>query len=178
MSEINRSDQELWVSWDDYHQLIEQLALIVHRSGWQFDQILCLARGGLRVGDVLSRLFDRPLAILSASSYREERGKRQTELILSTSVSSTAGPLQGRVLVVDDLADSGATLAGVIAHLQSAFPQIREIRTAVLWWKARSVFHPDFHVQKLSHNPWIHQPFERYDTSSPQDLAVLTEKRD
>ncbi len=172
------TDQDLWVSWDEYHQLIERLALTVHDSGWAFDQILCLARGGLRVGDVLSRIFDRPLAILSTSSYRGVGRTEQNELILSASISSTAGPPQGRVLVVDDLADSGATLGAVIAHLSSDFPNIRAMRTAVIWWKARSSFVPDFYVQKLPHNPWIHQPFERYDMSSPQDLGCLPEKRD
>ncbi len=65
------TDKDLWVSWDVYNGLIERLALQIHQDGWQFDQILCLARGGLRVGDVLSRIFDKPLAILMASSYRD-----------------------------------------------------------------------------------------------------------
>ena len=45
--------KHLYVSWDEYHLLIERLAIQVHKSGWEFDQILCLARGGLRPGDVL-----------------------------------------------------------------------------------------------------------------------------
>jgi hypoxanthine phosphoribosyltransferase len=60
--------KHLYVSWDEYHRLIERLALKVHASGWAFDQILCLARGGMRPGDVLSRVFDKPLAIMSTSS--------------------------------------------------------------------------------------------------------------
>ena len=60
--------KHLYVSWDEYHLLIERLALKVHGSGWEFDQILCLARGGLRPGDVLSRVFDKPLAIMDAST--------------------------------------------------------------------------------------------------------------
>ena len=51
-------DENLWVSWDEYHRLIARLALNVHESGWKFDKILCLARGGLRVGDQMSRIFD------------------------------------------------------------------------------------------------------------------------
>ena len=58
----------LHVSWDQYHKLIEKLALQVHESGWEFDEILCLARGGMRVGDVLSRIFDKPLGVLFTSS--------------------------------------------------------------------------------------------------------------
>lgn len=176
MSGSTNTDQDLWVSWDEYHQLIERLALTVHDSGWQFDQILCLARGGLRVGDVLSRLFDRPLAILSTSSYRGQGGTDQGELILSPSVSSTAGPLQGKILVVDDLADSGATLSAVQSHLCDQFPGVSEIRSAVLWWKPCSVFAPDFYVHKLLHPSWIHQPFERYDTLALKEIGRLTEK--
>src|SRR5699024_11860929 len=71
------TDSDLWVSWDEYHRLIERLALQVHESGWQFDKIVCLARGGMRVGDVLSRIYDIPLGILATSSYREAAGTEQ-----------------------------------------------------------------------------------------------------
>ena len=79
------TDKDLWVSWDEYHRLIERLALKVYESGWKFDQVLCLARGGVRPGDVFSRIFDVPLAILSTSSYREEAG---TVRVTSTSPST------------------------------------------------------------------------------------------
>ena len=61
------TDKDLWVSWDEYHHAIEALALMVHESGWRFDHVLCLARGGMRPGDIFSRIFDVPLAILSTS---------------------------------------------------------------------------------------------------------------
>ena len=63
---------KLDVSWDEYHQSIELLAQQIHQSQWKFDRIVCLARGGLRVGDILSRIFNQPLAILAASSYGGE----------------------------------------------------------------------------------------------------------
>ena len=71
---LTEDGKHLYVSYDDYHGLIEKLALQIHKSGWQFDTILCLARGGLRPGDILSRIFDKPLAIMSTSSYRAEAG--------------------------------------------------------------------------------------------------------
>ena len=102
--------KHLYVSWDEYHMLIERLALKVHSSGWQFDQILCLARGGMRPGDVLSRVFDKPLAIMSTSSYRAEAGTIQGRLDIAKYITMPKGELAGRVLLVDDLADSGVTL--------------------------------------------------------------------
>lgn len=161
MSEAGNS--ELRVSWDQYHRHIEDLALLVHRSGWKFDQILCLARGGLRPGDVLSRLFNVPLAILSTSSYREDAGSTQGELSIAKHVTMPRGTLTGRVLLVDDLVDSGVTLDKVRKHLGEAFPGVTEVRSAVIWYKARSCMRPDYFLQYLEGNPWILQPFEEYD---------------
>lgn len=162
---------ELRVSWDQYHRHIEALALLVHRSSWQFDHILCLARGGLRPGDVLSRLFNVPLAILSTSSYREEAGSQQGELAIARHVTMPAGSLAGRVLLVDDLVDSGVTLEKVQHHLREAFPDVTEVRSAVIWYKARSVMRPDYFVEHLEGNPWIMQPFEVYEQMGIAGLA-------
>ena len=162
--------KDLYVSWDEYNRLIEKLVLKVWESGWSFDAILCLARGGLRVGDVMSRVFDRPLGVLFTSSYRENAGTTQSRLIISEHLSSAA-PLPGRRwLLVDDLVDSGATLVEVIPLLKQRHPQVEEIRSAVIWRKGASVAEPDFYIEHLPTNPWIHQPFEEYDHMSPSDL--------
>lgn len=164
--------KDLYVSWDEYHRLIERLALAIHESGWRFDALLCLARGGLRVGDVISRIYDMPLAILAASSYREAAGREQGALDIGEYITMTRGTLSGNLLLVDDLVDSGVTLARVIEHLKLRFPAVTEVRTAVLWYKAGSAFRPDYYVEHLASNPWIHQPFEVYDAMGPQKLAA------
>jgi hypoxanthine phosphoribosyltransferase len=162
--------KHLYVSWDEYHMLTERLALKVHNSGWQFDQILCLARGGMRPGDVLSRVFDKPLAIMSTSSYRAEAGTIQGRLDIAKYITMPKGELAGRVLLVDDLADSGVTLRAVVERLRS-MPSITELRSAVIWVKAASDYTPDYYVEHLTTSPWIHQPFEDYDTMRPDRLA-------
>jgi hypoxanthine phosphoribosyltransferase len=162
--------KDLYVSWDEYNRLIEKLALKVWESAWSFDAILCLARGGLRVGDVMSRLFDRPLGVLFTSSYRENAGTTQSRLIISEHLSSAAPLPGGRWLLVDDLVDSGATLVEVIPLLKQRHPQVQEIRSAVIWRKGASVAEPDYYIEHLPTNPWIHQPFEEYDHMSPSDL--------
>jgi hypoxanthine phosphoribosyltransferase len=164
--------KDLYVSWDEYHRLIERLALAIHESGWHFDALLCLARGGLRVGDIISRVYDMPLAILAASSYREAAGREQGSLDIGEYITMTRGTLGGNLLLVDDLVDSGVTLARVIDHLKQRFPAVAEVRTAVLWYKACSAFRPDYYVEHLASNPWIHQPFEVYDAMGPQKLAA------
>jgi uncharacterized protein len=176
MAMSHSTDTDLWVSWDDYHLLIEQLALQVYESGWHFDQILCLARGGLRVGDVLSRIYDKPLAILSTSSYREAGGTQQGDLDISNYITITKGEFGGQVLLVDDLVDSGKTLERVGVHLKQHYQSVCEVKSAVIWYKACSQVKPDFYVQYLPSNPWIHQPFENYDTLRPTQLAAWMKK--
>jgi hypoxanthine phosphoribosyltransferase len=170
------TDKDLWVSWDDYHRAIEGLARMVHDSGWQFDQVLCLARGGLRPGDIFSRIFDVPLAILSTSSYREDVGRVQGTLDIAKHITMTKGPLCGRVLLLDDLVDSGVTLENVHAHLRENFPAVSEVRSAVIWCKACSSVRPDYFLEYLDTNPWIHQPFEEYDSLRPHQLKAWMKK--
>jgi len=170
------TDRDLWVSWDDYHHLIERLALQIHESGWTFDKIVCLARGGLRVGDVISRIYDVPLGILATSSYREAAGTQQGDLDIAQFITITRGTLSGKVLLVDDMVDTGQTFKRVHEHLRHQFPAITEMRSAVLWWKGHSKATPDYYIDKLDTNPWIHQPFEDYDSLRPQQLEAWVSK--
>ena len=160
----------LQIDWDHYNRLVERLALKVHDSGYRFNQIICIARGGLRVGDVLSRIFEQPLAILSTHSYTSEGGTVRGELVIAEHMTMTKPRLGERVLLVDDMVDSGHTLAAVHAELPRRFPHVTELRTAVLWWKACSVFKPEYWVDYLADNPWIQQPFEVYDDLDPDRL--------
>jgi hypoxanthine phosphoribosyltransferase len=166
--------QDLYVTWDEYHVMIERLALQIHDSGYCFNSLLCIARGGLRIGDVISRIYDMPLAILSASSYREAAGTQQGQLYIAASITLPGGSLSGKVLLVDDLVDSGHTLLQVRQYVRQQCSAITEMRTAVLWYKAVSQYKPDYYVQYLPTSPWIHQPFEKYDRLRPHQLATMT----
>ena len=161
---------DVFISQDQYDDLVERLILAVDADGYQFDSLLCLARGGMRVGDVFSRIHNIPLAILATSSYREEAGTRQGELDIASFITKTGGEIKGRLLLDDEMVDAGKTVVEVIDHLKKAYPAITEIRVAVLWWKSHSVLKPDYYVEFLDNNPWIHQPFERYDDMNIQKL--------
>ena len=125
---LTEDGKHLYVSYDEYHNLIEKLAIRIHQSGWQFDTILCLARGGMRPGDILSRIFDKPLAIMSTSSYRAEAGTVQGNLDIARYITTPKGEIAGRVLLVQPvsgygntvLIDHGEGVETLYAHLQMA----------------------------------------------------------
>ena len=53
---------------------------------------------------------------------------------------------------------------------ERCMPAITELKSAVLWVKGVSSYKPDFYVETLPTSPWIHQPFEDYDTLRPDAL--------
>jgi uncharacterized protein len=128
------------------------------------------ARGGLRVGDILSRIYQQPLAILAASSYGSDRIR--SSLIFSQNLTMTTPQLGSHILLVDDLVDSGKTLEQTVIWLKQHYQaQVQEVRTAVIWYKACSMIAPDYYADYLPDNPWIHQPFEGYEQMNPAELA-------
>lgn len=159
--------KHLHVSWDDYGRLGSHVAKMIHDSGWKFDQILCIARGGMFLGDQLSRILKKPLAVTSACSYD---GEVQGELTISTQIAMSTKTLGKNLLLVDDLVDSGETLIAIKESVEKDYPGI-EIRTAVIWKKTCSKFTPDYYSTETEAHVWIHQPFEKYDDVSPEDLA-------
>lgn len=153
---------KLYVDYAKYHHLIDQVVRAVASSGFQPDVVLGVSRGGLFLADGLSRSLRKPMAVIAASSYREGGGTAQGELQLSATIASVV-PVSGRVLLVDDLADSGQTLQALCTHLQGICPDIAELKTAVVWVKPSSIFKPDFAAEYLQSDVWIVQPFETRD---------------
>lgn len=163
---------DLYISWSEYHQKIEQLAVKIYEANWDFNQIVCIAKGGLRLGDILCRLYRKPMAILVASSYGGPENRVRGTITFSRHLAMTTEQLGDRVLLVDDLVDSGISLRESIKWLERNYgDEIKEIRTAVLWYKDCSLITPDYYMDYLPDNPWIHQPFEPYEQMSMAELA-------
>ena len=66
---------ELHISWEEYHKKTEQLAVKVHEDGWNFNQVVCIAKGGMRVGDIFARLFNikNPMITVDMIRMAEKR---------------------------------------------------------------------------------------------------------
>ena len=98
----------------------------------------------------------------------------QGQLMFAREISSLAKNEDfNKVLLVDDLSDTGLTLNKSIEwlknyHVTKKF--IKEVKTACLWKKKSSKFEPDFCPIKLDYDPWIVQPTEHYEELSIEEI--------
>ena len=166
--------EKLIVSWEEYNQTVEKLAIQIEESGYKPTILIGIMRGAAPMIDVLSRIFKLKCAYLAVESYSGKGIEdQQGELVFSREMSSTVQDMKGNILLCDDLSDTGVTLNKSIHWLKNYPPlkeNIKNIKTAVLWKKKDSTFEPDFCAQKLDSNPWIVQPFERYEEIRVEDL--------
>ena len=165
---------KLIIDWKEYNLTVEKLAIQIFQSGYKPNILIGIMRGGAPIIDVLSRVFKLKCAYLAVESYSGEGIEdKQGELVFSRDISSTIQEMSGNILLCDDLSDTGVTLNKSIDWLKNYPPlkgKIKDIKTAVLWKKKDSTFEPDFCAQKLKTNPWIVQPFERYEEIKISDL--------
>ena len=74
------------------------------------------------------------------------------------------------MLLEDDLAGGWHTLIAFVKLRKERYEPITDLRSAVIWTKGISTFEADYSVEDLPTNPWIHQPFEHYDSLRPENL--------
>ena len=166
--------EKLIVSWDQYNETVEKLAIQIEESGYKPSILIGIMRGGAPMIDVLSRVFKLKCAYLAVESYSGKGIEdEQGEIVFSREMSSIAPNMGGRILLCDDLSDTGITFDKSIDWLKKYEPikdKIEEIKTATLWKKKKSTFNPDYCAVKLPDNPWIVQPFEIYEEVRIEDI--------
>ena len=166
--------EKLIVSWEQYHQTVEKLAIQIEESKYKPDILVGIMRGAAPMIDVLSRIFKLKCAYLAVESYSGKGIEdEQGDIVFSREMSSIAPNMGGRILLCDDLSDTGITFNKSIDWLKEYEPiknKIEDIKTATLWKKKKSTFEPDYCAVKLPDNPWIVQPFEVYEEVKIEDL--------
>ena len=166
--------EKLIVSWDQYNETVEKLAIQIEESGYKPSILVGIMRGAAPMIDVLSRIFKLKCAYLAVESYSGKGIEdEQGDIVFSREMSSIAKNMGGNILLCDDLSDTGITLNKSVDWLKKYEPikdKIKDIKTATLWKKKKSTFKPDYCAVKLSDNPWIVQPFEVYEEIRIEDI--------
>ncbi len=158
---------KLIINFEEYTKIVEQLSIEVHKK-YKPTVLVGIMRGAAPIIDILSRILKLPIAYIVIQSYSGKGIEdKQGELMFAREISSLAKSKDfERVLLIDDLSDTGLTLNKSIEWLKNYDPInkfIKEIRTACLWKKKSSSFRPDFCVVNLNSDPWIVQPTEHYE---------------
>ena len=171
---------KLIVSWEQYHQTVEKLAIQIEQSKYKPTILIGIMRGAAPMIDVLSRIFKLKCAYLAVESYSGKGMEdEQGNIIFSREMSSIAPNMGGRILLCDDLSDTGITFNKSIDWLKNYEPiknKIEDIKTATLWKKKKSTFDPDYCAVKLPDNPWIVQPFEIYEEIRIEEIIKKHQK--
>ena len=166
--------EKLIVSWDQYNETVEKLAIQIEESRYKPTILIGIMRGAAPMIDVLSRVFKLKCAYLAVESYSGKGVEdEQGNIVFSREMSSIAKNMGGRILLCDDLSDTGITLNKSVSWLENYGPikgKIEDIKTATLWKKKKSTFEPDYCAVRLTDNPWIVQPFEHYEEIRIEDI--------
>ncbi|UFS62104.1 phosphoribosyltransferase [Sulfurimonas sp. HSL-3221] len=120
------------------------------------DMIVALARGGMMGAQLLGYGLDvRNIGLLRVASY-DDASQRETVTI----DGDCPGGTFRRILIVDDIVDSGKTLQQVKAYLRERYPQ-STIKCAAPWSKPTACEQPDFSCREATE--WIEFFWDRFD---------------
>ena len=158
---------KLIISFEEYNKIVEKLAIQIHKK-YKPTVLIGIMRGAAPIIDILSRILKLPIAYIVIQSYSGKGIEdQQGKIMFAREISSLANNKDfKKVLLIDDLSDTGLTLNKSIEWLKSYGPTknyIEEVKTACLWKKKSSSFEPDFCPIKLDSDPWIVQPTEHYE---------------
>lgn len=133
---------------------IDTNALIKEVEGLHFDAIVAVARGGLTLSHAMAEgLGIRLVESIRTELYDKSSKREEISLFASCELKNAA-----RVLVVDDISDSGETLRAVMGYLRGRFED-KEFKSATLFYKKTSSYEPDFWVNEA--DDWIDFFWER-----------------
>lgn len=143
------------LSWKDVEGCCRDLVRKFRESKFLPDSIVAIARGGF----VVSRIISDMMNVKELLSIKVEHWGITATV---TGEAKLTHPLNvaldgKRVLIVDEVTDTGDTMKVAVDHLRRLNPA--EVRTAVLDHKLTSKFEPDFYARRWDEWVWIIYPW-------------------
>lgn len=152
------TDERENLTWDDFGRAPRELAELVVADGYRPDVVVAIARGGLLLaGAIAYALGVKSCGAVNAEFYTGI-GERLPEPVMQPPLLDEESIEGKRVLLVDDVSDSGRTLALVASLVESA---AAEVRTVVLYTKPGTVYEPHYTWRRTPLwivFPWSSQP--------------------
>ena len=151
--------KKMWYSWEEMRRDVNVLCREIVLDKFDPQVIVGLSRGGLVPGVMMSHWFKKPFKPIQAAL----RDFAEWEDYLPR-------PTDERVLIVDDICDSGETFKRMAEHIvaprKGSPMEIHcDVRFASLWWNNEIEFEPTYYAQDMAkdtENIWLHFPWEQW----------------
>jgi len=132
-----------------YEEFIKDIPLIGEDLlNENFDAIVGVARGGLTFAHFLSQLLNqRNLYTINSIHYEDTKKLEDIEIFNTPNLKD-----HEKVIVVDDIVDSGDTLDEILTHLKKEFPNI-EFQSASIFYKSTAKISPNYYLHEAK--DWI-----------------------
>ncbi|MEZ0318372.1 MAG: phosphoribosyltransferase [Pyrobaculum sp.] len=149
-----------FISWAEGITLSEALAHAVQKDGYKPEVIVAISRGGLVPARIISDVLEVDDVVTIGVKYWGLAQRRAERPVLYHGIEP--GVVRDRrILVVDEVADTGHTLA--LAKNLLDLIGAQEVRTAVLHLKTTSQYTPHYYAEKIEEWLWISYPWSRYE---------------
>ncbi|OKL53508.1 phosphoribosyltransferase [Bowdeniella nasicola] len=143
------------LTWERFGDSARDLAQMIVDDNWRPDLVVAVARGGLLpAGAVSYALGVKAMGTMNVEFYTDVNETLDEPLLLDPIMDTSDLPGK-KILVVDDVADSGKTLAKVMDML-SEFEGV-EVKSAVIYHKPRSIITPNYAWKRT--DDWIVFPW-------------------
>ncbi len=152
-------DKFLILSWDEFYWDIFDLGRKIEES-YKPDILIAIARGGWVVGRIISDLLEVSKVASIGVRFYKDVGVRDLKPEITQPLSVTVK--DQKVLIVDDVADTGETIELVKKHVLEDNPQ--SVKIAVVYVKPWCKASIDYYVKKT--DKWIVFPYEQMETIS------------
>ena len=148
------SDEREILTWEAFGDASRELAQMVADDGFEPDMVLSIARGGLLIGGAMGyALSIKNTYTMNVEFYTGVDERLDVPRILPPA-PDFVDLSDGKILIVDDVADTGHTLKSVEEFVEG---KVGEVRTAVIYEKSHSVVKCDY-VWKRT-DLWINFPW-------------------
>jgi uncharacterized protein len=145
-------------TWNQIYDMLFSQAQKIQNQPYKPDILVAIARGGLVPARILIDLLEIPaLDFIQIEFYS---GINQTKLEPTLRQTLTTDIVGKRVLLVDDIADTGESLKLAKTHLQQKGAS--QIKTATMYFKPMSITIPDFYEKQTTN--WVVFPWETKET--------------
>ncbi len=125
-----------------YEEFREDLKELAKSIDFDFDTIIAIARGGMSIAHMLGEYFGiRDVYTINSIGY-EDTKKLENVMIYNLPNLRRSK----KILIVDDIIDSGETMREVVKTIKDRYPKT-DIKTAAIFYKKSADFKPDFFVK-------------------------------